>query len=48
MLVPIYSVGKWTGEELGFHRRGSVGLRGRAVAAALLEHLRGQMEGAPP
>lgn len=48
MLVPIYSVGKWTGEELGFHRRGSIGLRGGDVAAALLEHSCGQMEGAPP
>lgn len=47
MLVLSYLVGTLT-EEQGFHRRSSAGLHGWEVAAALLEHLSGQMEGAPP
>lgn len=47
VLVLSYLVGMLT-EEQGFHRQSSAGLHGWEAAAALLEQLSGQMEGAPP
>lgn len=47
VLILSYLIGTLN-EEQGFHRRISAGLCGWDVAAALLEHLSGQMEGAPP